>query len=178
MISILVAYSALVGAVWTQKPDVIPEWMTLFLPIPVLAAIGWHSQMNSLVFAHNQSISVLEEKLMSFTPTLTPEQKLWVGANCGRLVTDVPILLAHKRIGMAAASLTAYGAVGAIVAGLTVASVWIPIKDDYNRPLAIAMAVVYSVIVLLIGASYKSTFGINRGVLDSWAQDARDDNLI
>jgi hypothetical protein len=47
--------------------------------------------------------------------------------------------------------------------------VWIPIRADYNRPLAIAMAVVYGVIVLLIGASYKSTFGINRGVLDGWA---------
>ena len=178
MISILVAYCAVIGAVWAQKPDAIPEWMTIFLPIPVLAAIGWHSQMNSLVFAHNQSISVIEEMLFKFTPNLTDEQGLWVGANCGRLVTDVPILLAHRRIGMAAASLTAYGAIAAMALALTVASVWIPIADNYNVRIAIAMGVLYLFIVILLGISYVSTFGINKDVLDSWAQKASDDDLI
>lgn len=174
MVSILVGYSAVIGSVWED----VPKWMTVFLPVPVFAAVGWHSQMNSLVFAHNQSISVLERKLKKLTPSMSEDQKLWVGANCGRLVTDVPILWKHRRVGMLGASLTAYGAVGSIVLALTVASVWVPIKDHYMVPLAIGMGVVYSAAIILLAASYASTFQINEDVLAQWARNARRDRLI
>lgn len=178
LISVLVAYSAIIGAIWSQAPHLIPQWMTVFLPVPVLAAIAWHSQMNSLVFAHNQSISVLEQKLFEHVPSLGPTRRIWVGANCGRLVTDLPLLIQEKRIGMAAASITAYGAVAGVVLAITAASVIIPIKHGYCVGLAQTMAVVYAIVVVLLALSYATTFPINRDKLDEWARSATRKKLL
>lgn len=178
LISILVGYSAIIGATWSQAPNAIPQWMTVFLPVPVLAAIAWHSQMNSLVFVHNQSISVLEEKLFKHTPTIGAKNRLWVGANCGRLVTDLPLLLAEKRIGMAAASLIAYGTVAGVVLAITTASIVIPIEQGHYIGLAQTMAVVYLIVVCLLIISYAATFTIDRKKLDQWAVSAKDNGLL
>lgn len=180
LISILVAYSAIIGATWTEHPDAIPHWMTIFLPVPVLAAIAWHSQMNSLVFAHNQSIQVLEEQLFKHIPSIGNDatRKLWVGATSGRLVTDVPILIKEKRFALLAASVTAYGAVGLIVVGLTAGSVWISISNNYAAILAYIMAAFYLIIIVFLVWSYITTLKIDVKVLDKWAASARMKKLI
>jgi hypothetical protein len=173
IISILVAYSAVIGATWSTKPGAIPHWLTPFLPVPVFAAIAWHSQMNSLVFAHNQSVKVLEERLLEHAGV----KRRWVGSTCGRLVTDLPILLSEKRIGMAAASITAYGGVLAIVLGLTGASVAIPLVNNDWEWLAWSMMILYLVIIVLLGMAYKSTFEIGKPKLDEWLTSAEAKSL-
>jgi membrane protein implicated in regulation of membrane protease activity len=178
MISILVAYAAVIGATWSTKPEAIPVWLTIFLPIPVLAAIAWHSQLNSLVFAHNQSIKILEDKLLLLVPSITGHTRLWVGATCGRLVTDLPILLKEKRIGMAAASLVAYGSIASVVLALTAASIVIPFERGEWQWLALLMAVIYVVIVILLGRSYAETFQMSKTSLDDWADSAVRKGLL
>ncbi|MDT5320393.1 MAG: hypothetical protein QOD88_2915, partial [Mycobacterium sp.] len=64
LISILVGYSTVIGAVWATRPDTIPHALIPVVPIPSLLVIAWHSQLNSRVFAHNQAIFLLEQKLL------------------------------------------------------------------------------------------------------------------
>jgi hypothetical protein len=45
LISILVAYSAVIGATWATSPD----YLIPVIPIPLLAAMTWHPQLTSRV---------------------------------------------------------------------------------------------------------------------------------
>jgi hypothetical protein len=173
LISILVAYSTVVGAVWATRPDTVPHALVPVVPIPLWMVIAWHSQLNSRVFAHNQAIVVLEQKLLDHIPSITYPTRLWLGHTSGRLVNEIPILLKEKRYAIAAASIITYGGFFAIVLALTVASIVVPIFVNHDwQELACAMSVVYAVVVVLLAASYKSTFGINIDTMDEWAKSA------
>jgi hypothetical protein len=135
--------------------------------------IAWHSQLNSRVFAHNQAIVVLEQKLLDHIPSITYPTRLWIGHTSGRLVNEIPILLKEKRYAIAAAAIITYGGLLAIVLALTIASVVVPIFVNHDwQELAWAMSVVYVAIFFLLAASYKSTFGINIDTMDEWAKSA------
>jgi hypothetical protein len=135
--------------------------------------IAWHSQLNSRVFAHNQAIVVLEQKLLGHIPSITYPTRLWLGHTSGRLVNEIPILLKEKRYAIAAAAIITYGGLLAIVLALTIASVVVPIFVNHDwQELAWAMSVVYVAIFFLLAASYKSTFGINIDTMDEWAKSA------
>lgn len=173
LISILVAYSTVVGAVWATRPDTVPHALVPVVPIPLWMVIAWHSQLNSRVFAHNQAIVVLEQKLLDHIPSITYPTRLWLGHTSGRLVNEIPILLKEKRYAIAAAAIITYGGLLAIVLALTIASVVVPtfVNHDWQE-LAWAMSVVYVAIFFLLAASYKSTFGINIDTMDEWAKSA------
>jgi hypothetical protein len=47
LISILVGYSTVVGAVWATRPDTVPHALVPVVPIPLWMVIAWHSQLNS-----------------------------------------------------------------------------------------------------------------------------------
>jgi hypothetical protein len=173
LISILVAYSTVVGAVWATRPDTVPHALVPVVPIPLWMVIAWHSQLNSRVFAHNQAIVVLEQKLLDHIPSITYPTRLWLGHTSGRLVSEIPILLKEKRYAIAAAAIITYGGLLAIVLALTIASVVVPIFVNHDwQELAWAMSVVYVAIFFLLAASYKSTFGINIDTMDEWATSA------
>jgi hypothetical protein len=173
LISILVAYSTVVGAVWATRPDTVPHALVPVVPIPLWMVIAWHSQLNSRVFAHNQAIVVLEQKLLDHIPSITYPTRLWLGHTSGRLVNEIPILLKEKRYAIAAAAIITYGGLLAIVLALTIASVVVPIFVNHDwQELAWAMSVVYVAIFFLLAASYKSTFGINIDTMDEWAKSA------
>jgi hypothetical protein len=173
LISILVAYSTVVGAVWATRPDTVPHALVPVVPIPLWMVIAWHSQLNSRVFAHNQAIVVLEQKLLDHIPSITYPTRLWLGHTSGRLVNEIPILLKQKRYAIAAAAIITYGGLLAIVLALTIASVVVPIFVNHDwQELAWAMSVVYVAIFFLLAASYKSTFGINIDTMDEWAKSA------
>lgn len=175
LISIMVAYSAVIGATWATKPDTIPHHLIPIIPIPVLAAIAWHSQLNSRVYAHNQAIFILEQRLLDQVPSIKDPTRLWIGHTSGRLVVELPLLLKERRFALAAASMTAYGGALVIVLTLTIASIVVPIFINRDwQGFAWIMAVVYAVILFLLAASYKSTFGINREKMDQWAESARE----
>jgi len=143
------------------------------VPIPVWMVFAWHSQLNSRVFAHNQAIVILEQKLLDHIPSITYPTRLWVGHTGGRLVNEIPILLKEKRYAIAAASIITYGGLAAIGLALTIASVVVPIFVNHDwQQLAGAMAVFYAVIFTLLVASYKSTFGIDIDTMDAWAKSA------
>ncbi|BBZ11955.1 hypothetical protein [Mycobacterium branderi] len=74
---------------------------------------------------------------------------------------------------MAAASIITYGGILTIVVALTVSSLVVPIVvyQDWQW-LAWTMAAVYAIALLLLAASYKSTFGINIETMDQWAKSA------
>src|SRR6201994_4167713 len=127
LISILVAYSAVVGAAWATRPDTVPHALVPVVPIPVWLVIAWHSQLNSRVYAHNQAIVLLEQKLLDHIPSITYPTRLWVGHTSGRMVNEIPILLKEKRYAIAAASIITYGGFLGIVLALTVASIVVPI---------------------------------------------------
>jgi hypothetical protein len=173
LISILVAYSTVVGAVWATRPDTVPHALVPVVPIPLWMVIAWHSQLNSRVFAHNQAIVVLEQKLLDHIPSITYPTRLWIGHTSGRLVNEIPILLKEKRYAIAAAAIITYGGLLAIVLALTIASVVVPIFVNHDwQELAWAMSVVYVAIFFLLAASYKSTLGINIDTMDEWAKSA------
>ncbi|HEX4395101.1 MAG TPA: hypothetical protein VH084_26710 [Mycobacterium sp.] len=173
LISILVAYSTVVGAVWATRPETVPHALVPVVPIPLWMVIAWHSQLNSRVFAHNQAIVVLEQKLLDHIPSITYPTRLWLGHTSGRLVNEIPILLKEKRYAIAAAAIITYGGLLAIVLALTIASVVVPIFVNHDwQELAWAMSVVYVAIFFLLAASYKSTFGINIDTMDDWAKSA------
>ncbi len=173
LVSILVAYSTVVGAVWATRPETVPHALVPVVPIPVWMVIAWHSQLNSRVFAHNQAIVILEQKLLDHIPSITYPTRLWLGHTSGRLVNEIPILLKEKRYAIAAASIITYGGLLAIALALTIASVVVPILVNHDwQQLAGAMAVVYAVVFTLLAASYKSTFGIDIDTMDTWAKSA------
>jgi hypothetical protein len=173
LVSILVAYSTVVGAVWATRPDTVPHALIPVVPVPAWLVIAWHSQLNSRIFAHNQAIVVLEQKLLDHIPSITYPTRLWLGHTSGRLVNEIPILLKEKRYAIAAASIITYGGFLAIVLALTVASIVVPIFVNHDwQELAWAMGVVYAVVFVLLAASYMSTFGINIDKMDEWAKSA------
>lgn len=151
LVSILVAYTTVIGAAWATRPDTIPHALVPIVPIPALLVIAWHSQLNSRVWAHNQAIFILEQRLLDQIPSIEYPTRLWIGHTSGRLVNEIPILLKERRFGIAAASLIAYGGLLIIVLGLTVSSLVVPIVVNQDwQGLAWAMAVVYAVIVFLL----------------------------
>jgi hypothetical protein len=173
LISILVAYSTVVGAAWATRPDTVPHALVPVVPIPVWLVIAWHSQLNSRVYAHNQAIVLLEQKLLDHIPSITYPTRLWLGHTSGRLVNEIPILLKEKRYAIAAASIITYGGLLAIVLALTTASIVVPVFVNHDwQELAWAMSVVYVVVFFLLAASYKSTFGITIDTMDGWAESA------
>ena len=173
LISILVAYSTVVGAAWATRPDTVPHALVPVVPIPVWLVVAWHSQLNSRVYAHNQAIVLLEQKLLDHIPSITYPTRLWLGHTSGRMVNEIPILLKERRYAIAAASIITYGGLLAVVLALTIASVVVPIFVNHDwQELACAMAVVYAAVFVLLAASYKSTFGINIDTMDEWAKSA------
>jgi hypothetical protein len=173
LVSILVAYSTVVGAVWATRPETVPHALVPVVPIPVWMVIAWHSQLNSRVFAHNQAIVILEQKLLDHIPSITYPTRLWLGHTSGRLVNEIPILLKEKRYAIAAASIITYGGLLGIALALTTASIVVPIFVNHDwQQLAGAMAVVYAAIFAVLAASYKSTFGIDIDTMEAWAKSA------
>jgi hypothetical protein len=162
LLSVLMAYSTFIGVAWATRAATIPHYLIPFIPVPILLAIAWHSQLNSRVWAHNQVIFILEQRLLDRIPSIKNPTRLWIGHTSGRLVVEVPILLKERRFAMAAASIITYGGVAAIVLALSIASIVVPIAIIRDwQGLASVMAAVYAVVLLLLIASYKSTFGIN-----------------
>jgi hypothetical protein len=175
LVSILVAYSTVIGAVWTTRPDTVPHALVPVLPIPALLVIAWHSQLNSRVFAHNQAIFILEQRLLDQIPSIKNPTRLWIGRTSARLVNEIPILLKEKRYAIAAAAIITYGGLLTIVLGLTISSLVVPIVVNQDwQVLTSIMAVVYVLVLFLLAASYKSTFGINLATMDKWARSAHD----
>lgn len=173
LVSIFVAYSTVIGAVWATRPDTVPHALVPVVPIPTIMVIAWHSQLNSRVYAHNQAIFILEQKLLDKVPSIKYPTRLWLGHTSGRLVVEVPILLREKRYAMAAAAIIAYGGFVTIVLALIISSVVVPIFINHDwQVLASIMAVVYAVVFFLLAASYKSTFGVNIDKMDEWAKSA------
>ena len=173
LVSIFVAYSTVIGAVWATRPDTVPHALVPLVPIPTIMVIAWHSQLNSRVYAHNQAIFILEQKLLDKIPSIKYPTRLWLGHTSGRLVVEVPILLREKRYAMAAAAIIAYGGFVTIVLALIISSVVVPIFINHDwQVLASIMAVVYAVVFFLLAASYKSTFGVNIDKMDEWAKSA------
>lgn len=179
LLSIMVAYAAVVGGAWSTNADAIPPWLTVFIPVPLLGAIAWHSQLISIVFAHNQSIKQIENALLSQISTIPNSRKIWVGANSGRLVTDTLILVKQRRIGMAAASIISYACVAGVTLGLTTASILVPLTVAHSwQWLAWTMAGVYLILVGLLVLSYIEAFQIDEINLDNWAGDADARHLL
>jgi hypothetical protein len=136
--------------------------------------VAWHSQLNSRVWAHNQVIFILEQRLLDLIPSIKDPTRLWIGHTSGRLVVEVPILLKERRFGMAAASVITYGGILVVVLALTVASILVPIAINQDcQVLASVMAVVYVIALSLLLASYKSSFGITVEKMDEWATSAQ-----
>jgi hypothetical protein len=175
LLSVLMAYSTFIGVAWATRAATIPHYLIPFIPIPILLAIAWHSQLNSRVWAHNQVIFILEQRLLDRIPSIKNPTRLWIGHTSGRLVVEVPILLKERRFAMAAASMITYGGVAVIVLALTIASIVVPVAINRDwQVLASVMAVLYAIVLFLLIASYKSTFGINIKKMDEWAKSAHD----
>ncbi|MGH3634287.1 hypothetical protein [Mycobacterium sp.] len=173
LISIFMAYATVIGVAWATKPDTIPHFLAPIVPIPALLAVVWHSQLISRIWAHNQAIFILEQRLLDQIPSIKDPTRRWIGHTSGRLVNEIPILLKERRFGMAAASIIAYGGLFAIVLALVITSLVVPIIINQDwQGLAWVMAVVYTVVLFILAASYKATFGISIEKMDEWAKSA------
>ena len=161
LISIFMAYSTFIGVTWATRPNTIPHYLIPFIPVIAFLVVAWHSQLNSRIWAHNQVIFILEQRLLDLIPSIENPTRLWIGHTSGRLVVELPILLKERRFGMAAASVITYGGMLAIVLSLTVASIVVPIAVNRDcQVLASIMAVLYLIALSLLLASYRSSFDI------------------
>jgi hypothetical protein len=175
LVNILVAYSTFIGVAWATRPDTIPHYMIPVIPLPLFLVIAWHSQLNSRVWAHNQVIFILEQRLLDQIPSIKNPTRLWIGHTSGRLVVELPILVKERRFGMAAASIITYGGLLMVVLALTVASVVVPVAINQDwQALAWAMAVVYAIALVLLYSSYKASFSITAEKMDEWAKSAQN----
>jgi hypothetical protein len=174
LVNVLIGYSSVVLIAWATGAETIPHYLIPLIPVPAYIVIAWHSQLNSRVWAHNQVILVLEQRLLDLIPSIKHPTRLWIGHTSGRMVVELPVLVKERRFGMAAASLMTYGGVLAVVLALTISSISVPIaiNEDYQA-LAYAMAVVYLIALALLYGSYKASFGISADHLDQWATSAQ-----
>jgi hypothetical protein len=174
LVNVLVGYSSVVGIAWATRPETIPHYLIPIIPVPTYIVMAWHSQLNSRVWAHNQVILVLEQRLLDLIPSIKFPTRLWIGHTSGRLVVELPVLVKERRFGMAAASIMTYGGVLAVVLALTVSSVFVPVVINHDwQALAIAMTVVYAIALLLLFGSYKSSFAISAEKMDEWVKSAQ-----
>lgn len=174
LVNILVAYSTFIGVAWVTRPNTIPQNLIPIIPVPAFLVVAWHSQLNSRVWAHNQAIFILEQRLLDQIPSIKDPTRLWIGHTSGRLVVELPILLKERRFGMAAASIITYGGLLAVVLALTVSSIVVPVAINQDwQALAWVMAVVYVIALSLLYVSYKSSFGITVEKMDEWAKSAQ-----
>lgn len=175
IISILVAYSAIIGATWATRASAIPPGLFPLIPIPVLTAIAWHSQLNLLVLTHNQSILVIERALTAQIPSFTPDERRWVGATSGRLVSDLSLLVKERRIAVAGGGIIAYTGVMLIVIGLTGSSVIVPIAKHYPWAwVSWPAGFIYLLVLYWLGRCYISSFSIDAVKLSDWAKSAEN----
>jgi len=174
LISIFMAYSTFIGIAWATRPYAIPHYLIPFIPVIAFLVVAWHSQLNSRIWAHNQVIFILEQRLLDLIPSIKNPTRLWIGHTSGRLVVELPILLKERRFGMAAASVITYGGMLTIVVALTIASIVVPIAVNRDcQVLASVLAVVYVTLLSLLLASYKSSFDITVEKMDQWATSAQ-----
>lgn len=174
LVNVLVGCSSVVLIAWATRAETIPHYLIPLVPVPAYIVVAWHSQLNSRVWAHNQVILVLEQRLMDLIPSIKHPTRLWIGHTSGRLVVELPVLVKERRFGMAAASIMTYGGVLAIVLTLTIVSVFVPVVINQDwQALAWTMAAVYATGLLLLYTSYKSSFGINADQMDRWAKSAQ-----
>jgi hypothetical protein len=174
LVNVLVGYSSVVLIAWATRAETIPHYLIPLVPLPAYIVVAWHSQLNSRVWAHNQVILVIEQRLLDLIHSIKNPTRLWIGHTSGRLVVELPVLVKERRFGMAAASIMTYGGVLAIVLALTITSVFVPVVINRDwQALAWPMAVVYVTLLSLLYVSYKSSFGISAEQMDRWAKSAQ-----
>ncbi len=174
LVNVLIGYSSVVLIAWATRAETIPHYLIPLIPVPAYIVIAWHSQLNSRVWAHNQVILVLEQRLLDLIPSIKYPTGLWIGHTSGRLVVELPVLVKERRFGMAAASILTYGGVLAVVLALTISSIFVPLAINRDwQVLAGVMAVVYAIALVLLYTSYKSSFGINARQMDQWVRSAQ-----
>jgi hypothetical protein len=174
LVNVLVGYSSVVLIAWATRAETIPHYLIPLVPAPAYMVIAWHSQLNSRVWAHNQVVLVLEQRLLDLIPSIKHPTRLWIGHTSGRLVVELPVLVKERRFGMAAASLMTYGGVLAIVLALSITSVFVPVVINQDwQALACTMAVVYVIALSLLFFSYKASFSISAEQMDRWATSAQ-----
>jgi hypothetical protein len=174
LVNVLVGYSSVVLIAWATRSETVPHYLIPLVPIPAYIVVAWHSQLNSRVWAHNQVILVLEQRLLDLIPSIKDPTRLWIGHTSGRLVVELPVLVKERRFGMAAASIMTYGGVLAVVLALTITSVFVPVVINQDwQALACTMAVLYLIALSLLYTSYKASFGINAEQMDRWAKSAQ-----
>jgi hypothetical protein len=174
LINVLVGYSSVVLIAWATRTETIPHYLIPLVPVPAYIVIAWHSQLNSRVWAHNQVILVLEQRLLDLIPSIKYPTRMWIGHTSGRMVVELPVLVKERRFGMAAASIMTYGGVLAIVLSLTAVSVFVPVVINHDwQALAWTMAGVYATGLVLLYTSYKSSFAINAEQMDRWVTSAQ-----
>jgi hypothetical protein len=105
LVNVLVGYSSVVLIAWATRSETIPHYLIPLIPVPAYIVIAWHSQLNSRVWAHNQVLLVLEQRLLDLIPSIKNPTRLWIGHTSGRLVVELPVLVKERRFGMAAASI-------------------------------------------------------------------------
>jgi hypothetical protein len=175
LVNVLIGYSSIVLIGWATRAETIPHYLIPLVPVPAYIVVAWHSQLNSRVWAHNQVILVLEQRLLDLIPSIKNPTRLWIGHTSGRLVVELPVLVKERRFGMAAASIMTYGGVLAVVLALTITSVYVPVSINHDwQALAWTMAVVYVIALSLLYVSYKSSFGITAAKMDEWAKSAQN----
>jgi hypothetical protein len=174
LVNVLIGYSSVVLIAWATRAETIPHYLIPLIPVPAYIVIAWHSQLNSRVWAHNQVILVLEQRLLDLIPSIKYPTRLWIGHTSGRMVVELPVLVKERRFGMAAASIMTYGGVLAVVLALTISSISVPIviNEDW-QVLAGAMGVVYVIVLVLLYGSYKASFDISADNMDQWAKSAQ-----
>jgi hypothetical protein len=174
LVNVLVGYSSVVLVAWATRAETIPHYLIPLVPVVAYIVVAWHSQLNSRVWAHNQVVLVLEQRLLDLIPSIKHPTRLWMGHTSGRLVVELPVLVKERRFGMAAASIMTYGGVLALVLALTFVSVFVPVVVNHDyQTLAWTMGALYVAGLILLFTSYKSSFGISAEHMDRWAISAQ-----
>src|ERR1700757_4118360 len=79
LINVLVGYASVVLVAWATRAETIPHYLIPLVPLVAYIVVAWHSQLNSRVWAHNQVVLVLEQRLLDLIPSIKHPTRLWIG---------------------------------------------------------------------------------------------------
>ncbi|WP_162625253.1 hypothetical protein [Mycolicibacterium llatzerense] len=118
LVSVTLTYMAVIAALVSSGNFKLGPVIIGWLGLPVWMLIAFHSLILALIFAHGQSVRILEFRLIDLAGI--SNYRGAIGAAAGTAVTDIDILLRNpRRWGLAGSTVVAYGGFFGIAVAFT-----------------------------------------------------------
>ena len=123
LVGLAITYMAALVAVFVAQKVTLSPIAIGYLAFPVWMMVAFHSVILALVFAHGQSVRILEWELVRAADL--HKTRGAIGAAAGTGATDVDILMRNRRRwGLVGSTIVSYGGFFVFVISFTVASLY------------------------------------------------------